>query len=157
MLRVSRSITRAVGAAGAALLLAGVGSSSAVATSAQKVPLTETNRDCDGSVIGDEDPAGFGFVVFNVTGSNQLVAQLVVKGAEPNAEYGVRVIQVPDTATGDCGDFRGPYEAYLTTDADGNANANVHEMLIDGASGAFVALNKTDAASTEYFTTAPSA
>ena len=145
-------IVATAGAAGALLLGSGVGAASAAGVN--KLSLTETNRDCDGAVIGSRESQAFGSANVNLVGSGAIVAKVSVRGGDPNAEYGVRLIQVPSEQTNDCGNYLGPFEAVLTTDDAGSGTLQMREAAIAGASGVFVVLNRMDAAGTHFFTTA---
>ena len=108
----------------------------AAAAPAHKVPLTQTNRDCGGSVIGQPMTQPFGFAVITKTGSGKLVVEVALKGGPPDTTYNIRVIQlVPGDA--DCTGIDGT----LTTNASGKGNANVQEHVLRGASSVWVDLN----------------
>lgn len=140
--------------------LVGLGLSTGIAgaaspndSGAHKEPLTTTNRDCDGSVIGTPQTGSFGFVIINKSASGKLIANVVLENATANTTYNFRLIQTPNSVTGDCQPYYGPGEATLTTDALGNGNANYQEAVIDGSTGAFVAINNAAAPGTDFFTT----
>lgn len=121
---------------GALLALLGfAGPANAAATPAQKVPLTQTNRNCDG-VPADRQDRSFGFAIVHLTGSNKLVASVVLKHATPNTTYNIRLIQVV-SGDADCSVIGGT----LTTDAQGDGNANVQERALRGARSVWVDLN----------------
>jgi len=140
--------------------LVGLGFSASIARAAspngngaQKVPLTTTNRNCDGTVA---TPAGIGggtgFAIINKATSGKLISNVVLENAVPNATYSIRLIQIlPNNV--DCQPFNGPGEATLTTDALGNGNANYQEAVIDGANGAFVVLNNQADPGDDFYTT----
>jgi hypothetical protein len=118
---------------------------------AQKVPLTQTNRDCSGTVIGTPQTETFGFVVINKTGSGKLIANVVLVGATPNATYNIRLIQLSSRAPNgstECTTIDGS----LTTDAQGNGDANVQEPVLEGTTGVWVDLNN-QADFTNFFDT----
>ncbi len=131
--------------------LVGLGHSTGIAgaaspdgNGAQKVPLTTTNRNCDGSVATPPGiGGGTGFVIINKTASGKLA---------PDATYNIRLIQILPSGV-DCQPFNGPGEATLTTDALGNGNANYQEAVIDGANGAFVVLNNQADPGDDFYTT----
>src|SRR5258708_8497754 len=53
---------------------------------AQKVPLTTTNRNCDGSLTTPPGiGGGTGFVIINKTASGKLIANVVLENAAPEA------------------------------------------------------------------------
>ena len=117
--------------------------------SAQKEPLTQTNRGCDASLIPPVHPEAFGFAMIRKPAKDRLVTSVSLRGARPDTTYTIRVIQlVPDSS--DCQHVDG----MLTTDADGNAQANVQEAVLPGAEGAWVALNGVDDF-THFYDTAP--
>jgi hypothetical protein len=121
----------------------------ASATPAQKIQLTQTNRDCSGSVIGTVATEPHGFAVVIKPASGKLVANVVLQNAQPDATYNIRLIQVlPDSS--DCLTIGGT----LTTDAEGDGNANVQELVLPGATSAWVDLNN-QADFTQFFDTAP--
>lgn len=111
------------------------GPAQAAATPAQKVPLTQTNRNCDGRLVDRQDQS-FGFAVVHKTGSDKLVASLVLKNATPNTTYNVRLIQLLSGDV-DCSVIDGT----LTTDAAGDGDANIQEHVLPGASSVWVAIN----------------
>lgn len=132
---------RPVRAAAAFLVaMAGLGiaaeAAQAAATPAQKVPLTQTNRSCDGAVIGGPANQSFGFAKITKTAHGRLVVAVALKGGPPNTTYNIRLIQVVAGDT-DCTAVDGT----LTTDADGDGNANVQEAMLPGASRVWVDLN----------------
>ena len=131
---------RAVALAAALGLVVGVPSvATAEATPAQRLALTKTNRICDGSVLGADQPQPFGFVHLTRTGSDKLVASVVLKGGPPGTTYNIRLIQVVP-GDDDCGSAA-VFDSTLTTDDLGNGNANVQEPVLPGASTAWVDLN----------------
>ena len=120
----------------------------AAATPAKKVPLTKTNRDCDGI-----PPPGtpvetkpFGFVNLIKPADNKLVAATVVQGATASATYKVRLIQSDQDgvvlsvccAPPDC---HSNYDGALVTDSSGDGNANIQAAVIKGAASVWVDLN----------------
>ena len=123
------------------------------ATPAQKATLTQTNRNCDGSLAGPEIQTPQGFVNFVKSTSNKLVAAVVLKGATANAVYGIRLIQIlPQNA--DCATFdNGPYDGMLATNSSGDGNANVQEAVAQGANSALVVLNNRANPGSDFFTT----
>jgi hypothetical protein len=153
-LRQRLTLAAAASAVATAVALgAGAGAAQAVAAPAQKDPLTQTNRNCDGSLIGPALTQAFGFAVITKTGNNGLVVEVVLKHAVPNTTYNIRVIQlVPDGS--DCGSFiLGPFDGTVTTDALGDGNTNIREPVLAGASSVFVDLNG-QANPSDFFTTA---
>ena len=108
----------------------------AAATPAQKVPLTQTNRSCDGAVIGEPANQPLGFAIITKAAQGRLVVAVALKGGPPNTTYNIRLIQVV-AGDADCAVVDGT----LTTDAEGDGNANVHEAMLPGASRVWVDLN----------------
>jgi hypothetical protein len=130
------------------------GATASRGSGAQKVPLTTTNRDCNGTVNpGTGTGGGTGFVIINQTASGRLIANVVLENAAPDTTYNIRLIQTPNSVTGDCQPFDGPGEATLTTDDLGNGNVNYQETVLSGATGAFVAVNNQAAPGTDFYTT----
>ena len=118
------------------------------------MPLTTTNRDCDGNVAtGAGAGGGTGFVIFNQTASGKLIANVVLENAAPNTTYNIRLIQTPNSVTNDCQPFNGPGEATFTTDAYGNGSVNYQEAVLSSATGAFVAVNNQTTPGTDFYTT----
>jgi hypothetical protein len=126
-------------AASLAAMAAGLGvagGAQAAATPAQKVPLTQTNRSCNGTIIGEPTTRSFGFAIIRKTAHGRLVVTVALKDGPPNTTYNIRLIQVV-AGDADCTVVDGT----LTTDADGDGNANVHEAVLPGASRVWVDLN----------------
>jgi hypothetical protein len=145
---VRRGIVPTVAAGALVLGLGGLPSASASSGhGAHKLSLTQTNRSCGGAQIGETQQARFGFVNMIATGRGYVVASVVLKGAQPHTTYGVRVIQLVP-GDGDCSSV----DATLTTDALGNGNAMVHEKVLAGATGVWVALNN-QADFTQFYAT----
>jgi hypothetical protein len=120
---------------------------------AQKVPLTTTNRNCDGTVATPQgNGGGTGFAIINKAASGKLISNVVLENAVPNATYHIRLIQILPNGV-DCQLFNGPGEATLTTDALGNGNANYQEAVIDGANDTFVAINNAADPGDDFYTT----
>ena len=138
-------------AASALVLGAGLGLPAANAGSshAQKLRLTQTNRGCDGAVIDTPQKATFGFVNLIQPAHRKFVAVVVLKGAQPNTTYTVRLIQVVPGG-GDCLDIDGT----VTTNQYGNGNTTVHEAKLSGATAVWVDLNNK-ANFAQFYTTAP--
>lgn len=113
----------------------------------QTVPLTRTDRDCLGFILPPIYTNPVGFATINKTASGSLMANIVVQKGTPNTIYQVRLIQTPTGA--DCGIFDGT----LTTDDDGNGEAEICKTLTPGTSGAFVALNNNLNYANDYMTT----
>jgi len=139
--------------------LVGLGLSTSIARAAspnngaQKVPLTTTNRNCDGTVATPPGiGGGTGFAIINKAAPGKLISNVVLENAVPNATYNIRLIQILPNAV-DCQPYNGPGEATLTTDALGNGSANYQEAVIDGAKGAFVVLNNQADPGDDFYTT----
>ena len=112
------------------------GAASPNSSGAQKVPLTQTNADCPGYTTQPTGVPTFGFAIINKTGSGKLIANIVLVGAEPNATYNVRLIQLPSESTV-CSQVNGT----LTTDAQGNGYANIQVPADSSTTGVWVDLN----------------
>ncbi|TQJ49637.1 hypothetical protein [Phycicoccus sp. SLBN-51] len=149
---LSRGIAPLVAAGGLFLGLGfGLPAAQAGAVPAQKVPLTQTNYSCDGSMVDGARTTTFGFVNLVRPASGKLVAAVVLKGAKPNTTFNVRLIQVVP-GNSDCLNI----DATLTTDEYGNGEVNVQEPVLSGASQVWVALNNQNSF-TEFFTMKPQA
>ncbi|OJJ01911.1 hypothetical protein ASPVEDRAFT_41461 [Aspergillus versicolor CBS 583.65] len=120
---------------------------------AQREVLTQTNRNCEGSVVDSVHTETFGFVNLVVTGSNRIVAVAVLKGGTPNANYNVRLIQIKDRMAVDCGVCT-KGGATLTTDDRGDGSINVQQAVAPGATAAWVDLNNKDDCA-NFFNIAP--
>lgn len=123
------------------------GAAQASATPAQKMPLTQTNRDCAGTAIGAPQTQSFGFAVITKTASGKLVVAVALKNGPPDKTYNIRLIQL---VPGDADCFM--VDGTLTTDAEGDGNANVQEAVLPGASSVWVDLNN-QANFADFFTT----
>lgn len=165
----------AVGTAGAAMIILSIGTAAAQPSpspspspspdlqDATSVTIDNTDRDCSGkahfSVKGSG--AGSGFAVINVAGpigpngpGRTVIANVDLTNAEPNSNYGVRLIQLftPPNSR-DCGfSAENPYDATLQTDALGNGSVNIQEAVLPGADHAFVVLNNTTGPATDFYT-----
>jgi hypothetical protein len=145
---IRRGLVPAVAATALVLGATGLPSAGATGMQAHKAPLTQTNRACDASVIGDTRTEAFGFVNLIRPASGKLVAVVVLKGATPNTTYDIRLIQLVPGDT-DCRTVDGT----LTTDADGNGSATVQEKILPGATKAWIDLNN-HADYTQFYDTA---
>ncbi|KAE8131091.1 hypothetical protein BDV38DRAFT_265482 [Aspergillus pseudotamarii] len=124
---------------------------SAAAIPAQKVPLTRTNRNCDGSLASPTElTESFGFANLVQPASGKLVAAVVLQGATPSATYKVRLIQAPMPSP--CYDIP---STTLITDSSGNGNTNFQQPVDPSATAAFVDLNNLAHPNEDYFTTNP--
>lgn len=123
------------------------------ATPAQRVALTRTNRNCDGTVAGAVSSTSFGFVILTKPASGRLIATVVVQGASAFATYNIRLIQVVQDNS-DCASFiNGPFDGSVTTNSNGNGQTNVQEPVLAGATSAFVVLNNANNPGGDFFTT----
>ena len=122
-----------------ASLVATAQPASAGATAAQKVALTQTNRNCAGTVLDDVHTQALGTAVVTKAASGRLLVSVSVADARPATTYGIRLIQVLPGDT-DCRVVAG----YLTTDSAGAGQAAVQESVLPGASQVWVGLNATD-------------
>ncbi len=140
----------------ASALMLGIGvdlpAAAAAATPAQKATLTQTNRNCDGSLLGEMATQPFGFAIITVPASGKLVTAVMVKGATPNSTYNIRLIQLGGAP--DCGSYiTGPFDGTVSTDSSGNGSTNVQEPALTGATSVFVDLNNQ--ANPDDFLTTP--
>ncbi len=123
------------------------GAASPNSNGAQKVPLTQTNAGCPGYTTQPTGVPTFGFAIINTTESGKLLANVVLVGAQPNALYNIRLIQLPSEATV-CSQVDGT----LTTDAQGNGNANIQVSADPSTTDVWVDLNN-QADFTNFFDT----
>jgi hypothetical protein len=140
----------------------------AAAPPGHKVPLTRTNRNCDGTVPTDctsPNPSPpycvftqpFGFVNLVETGADKLVAAVVLKGGTPNAIYNVRLIQNPPPPPPPEIDACHLPSSTLTTDSSGDGSTNVQQAVLPHATSVFVdiLINNPPSDTNDYFTTDP--
>jgi hypothetical protein len=135
------------------LLAASTSTANAAALSFQKAPLTQTNRNCDGSIVPPQQTRTFGTVELVRAGSNQLVAVAVLIGGAPNTAYNVRLIQIKNGAAVDCG-VCNTGGGTLTTNNLGIGSTFVQKAVSPGATAAWVDLNKKDNCD-NFYTIAP--
>ena len=157
----------AVVTAPAAMLVFGAGMAGAAPPTpspghSTKEPITNQNRNCDGSPASPNGTGnGTGSAVFNIPGPSgpptqanapdKIIVDVSITNATPNATYNVRLIQTPPSVNNGAGDCTG-VDGTLTTDASGNGSVNVQEPLLSGAHDAFVALNNAAAPGTDFYT-----
>ncbi|RAL13408.1 uncharacterized protein BO97DRAFT_450089, partial [Aspergillus homomorphus CBS 101889] len=132
-----------------AVLAALASSTSAAAKPAQKASLTRTNRECNGQPNEPPKTETFGFVNLVRTGSDKLVANVVLQGGTPNAQFNVRLIQIKYGQAVDCGKCT-EEGGTLATDSSGNGNLNIQDAVNSGATSAWVALNDKTQCSNFY-------
>ena len=73
-----------------------------------------------------------GFAIIHSDGAGNVIAEVSLKGAQPNHTYTLDLVQTPS------GESCFGSEATLTTNIDGNGNVNISEPLLPGTTGAFV-------------------
>ncbi|MGV0740577.1 hypothetical protein [Mycobacterium sp. DBP42] len=135
--RTRRAVTLA---AAGGVVLGGVGSPPASATT--MVPLSNHIRNCDFAeglfLDGMGSGSGGGFAQIGSDGSH-VSAQVTMQSASPDADYRVRLIQMPRSAAATCsaGD-PGVSNGVLHTDASGTATITVSGPVADGATQAWV-------------------
>jgi hypothetical protein len=109
-----------------------------------KMPLTDTNRNCDD--LETVAPTGtFGSATMNQThapkgGVSNLSAELAIQGAARGATFNIRLIQVDDSGNavgGSCDTIVGT----VTLDEFGNGTARVAARVLPGATHWWVDLN----------------
>lgn len=125
------------------LLAASTSTATAAAVSFQEASLTQTNRNCDGSIIPPQQTRTFGSVELVRAGSNQLVVVAVLIGGIPNAAYNVRLIQIKSGTAVDCGACT-TGSGTLTTNNLGIGSTYVQQAVNPSATAAWVDLNKKD-------------
>jgi len=95
---------------------------------AGKAPLynAPANFSCPAGALPAAGDPTFGFAVLNTTGNGIVIAEVALKGATPNATYDIYVNQdpggCPTVSTGS-----------LTTNGQGNGNANVKVARVSSA------------------------
>jgi hypothetical protein len=144
--RISLGIALAVVATMVALGLSTGRADAASMDLGQLVPLTRTNMDCFGNLVGTPMNSTFGFALIQEGIPGTLFATVVLEHALPNTTYNVRLIQIPGGAN--CSVIEGT----LTTNAQGNGATFIHETELSGTTGAFLALNR-QSDFTDFYTT----
>lgn len=135
------------------VLAATTSPATASAISFQKASLTQTNRNCDGTVIPPQLTQTFGLVELVKADFNQIVAVAVLLGGTPNSAYNVRLIQIKNGVAVDCGACASG-GATLTTNARGVGTAYIQQAVSPGATSAWVDLNRKDNCN-NFYTIAP--
>lgn len=96
---------------------------------AGKSPLYDSiGYTCDGGAL-DTTGTTYGFVILNTNSSDDLIVQVALKGATPDAMYDIWVNQHP----GACPLPEPTAPGALTTNGQGNGNAHVKVARVDGA------------------------
>lgn len=91
---------------------------------------------CEGGALAGYGSAGDGFVIVNVNGPGDLIAEVALRGGLPNKTYTVQLIQ----SKGLGGSIDDCYveDATLVTDSVGAGRASVHEARHSGVVGVWV-------------------
>jgi len=101
---------------------------------AVKAPLYDSvGYACDGGAKDTSGPT-FGFVIMNTNGRGDLIVQVSLKGATPNATYDIWVNQEP----GACPLAAPTSPGALTTNIRGNGNAHVEVERVERATNFWV-------------------
>jgi hypothetical protein len=85
---------------------------------------------CDGTPLAPGITQN-GTATIKETGNGILIAEVALKGALPNTDYNVRLIQTPSGA--DCFTIDG----VITTNGQGNGTITIKEAALPGTTGAF--------------------
>jgi hypothetical protein len=141
-----RKLTSAILVATAcAIPLASVAvASAAPALGAVQMPLAGSLRACDGTLLDNVFARQYGIAFAELTtpGSNTVAANVTIVTGEPNAHYNVRLIQTPrpsnNCGPGDPGVIAGGFE----TDATGAGGVSLVGPIKNGATGAWVFLDR---------------
>jgi hypothetical protein len=106
----------------------------------QTVPLTRTERDCSGAVVGTPGVRTFGSATIGPNSVGRLVATVRLVGAEANTAYDVRLIQTPNggPSSPQCSTIN----VRIRTSVFGNAQATISEPLLSTTTDAFVSLTE---------------
>lgn len=148
------AITASIMVVGLGLSTGMAGASSPTIISTQTVPLTQANGNasCSGSPT-QQGGVTFGSMIITKTGSGsgsgQLIANVMLQNATPNAIYNISMIQTPSTSG--CHVTVG----MLTTNAQGNGNANVQvpvRAVTPSDTGVWVALNNANGFTNSFAT-----
>jgi hypothetical protein len=135
---------RVLGVVGAVAVGMAVAAPGAVAgdNAATKSPLrAQAHGSCDGTDFNVGLPQG-GFAILKQNGDGTVSVAVSVKGGPPDAAYFVDLVQTPSGAG--CNQHDPNLE--LTTNGDGNGNAQVNLPVVPGTSDAFVLLEPANAA-----------
>lgn len=112
---------------------------------AARVELGTTKRDCNfgpvplvsATTAAPRTGAGTGFAVIGTT-LNQVIAEVHLTNAAPNASYNVRLIELPNATCGP--DAPGVAAGMIQTDPVGNGGVNLQTVVVPGATGAWVVI-----------------
>jgi hypothetical protein len=123
-----------------------------------QMPLDATLRTCAGAQLGAHvasNQFGRAFAEVTTPGSNTVAAAVTLATAVPDTHYDVRIIQVPRSTlacgAGDPGVIAGGF----TTDATGAGGVTIQGSIQNGATGAWIALDRPASNSqtpAEYYT-----
>lgn len=120
------------------------GAAAPAASASTAVPLSNHIRQCDfakGQFLdGQGSGSGSGMAEISSDGTS-VRAQVTLQSASPGTAYRVRLIQVPRSSAGTCsaGD-PGVTDGLLHTDASGTSSITLSGPVMDGATGAWVAV-----------------
>ncbi|WP_144206025.1 hypothetical protein [Mycobacterium tilburgii] len=108
------------------------------------VPLTPKFRACDFTWFPNvaTDGVGTGHAVISKGTSNQVVAQVQLAAAEPQAHYNVRLIQMPRTAPGCGAGDPGVAAGAIDTDGSGAGSVTVQGTIAPNTTGVWVFVDR---------------
>lgn len=108
------------------------------------VPLTPKLRACDftWAVNVPTDGVGTGHTVISTGASHEVVAQVQLAAAEPQAHYNVRLIQSPRTSPGCAAGDPGVATGGIDTDATGAGTVTVQGGIAAGTTGVWVFVDR---------------
>ena len=112
---------------------------------AARVEFGTTERDCNFNPVPAistttataRTGAGTGFAIIGTT-LNQVIAEVHLTNAAPNASYSVRLIELPNLTCGP--DAPGVATGTIETDPAGNGVVNLQTVVVPGATGAWVVI-----------------
>lgn len=150
--------TALVTASAALLPAAGVGSAAPAPLDSPRqsgptlVPMSTAWRRCDHSVSTFPPIAGDGAAYALISRqANQVVADVHLSTADPDTQYGVRLIQMPRSSNSYCSDHSpGTVASPLYADGAGNATITLTADVVPGATGAWVMIEGPQTLSKPY-------
>ncbi|MGP4056226.1 hypothetical protein ACTWP6_15620 [Mycobacterium sp. 4D054] len=159
--RISLTVAAVVAASGLGVIPGGSGTAGArpdMSAGTITAPFSQTWRRCDFSKFAYTGPTSYGRLVgqFRTEGGT-VVADLQMATGAPNAQYEVRVVQMPRASAEGCGaGDPGVIAATLFTDAAGGGAVSVRGPIASGATGVWASVSRPSPMSqtpAEFYTT----
>jgi hypothetical protein len=146
-----------VGSFASSVMVTAPRASAAPGSMSSAMPLSSQWRACDFSKLKWVDAVGYARAVAHVgtNGSGTIVAIVDMATALPNTRYDVRVIQTPRSSLGCAPGAPGVLTGAIQTDAVGGGTTTIGGPAADGATGAWVIVERpSDSSQTpaEFYT-----